>query len=244
MSKSIYIADDDANIRHLVLTFLEREGYQVTGFVDGESLFRHFSTNPADLVILDVMMPGRDGFFICSDLRKISDVPIIMLTARDSDADYIAGLSLGSDDYFTKPFSPVKLVTKVKAIFRRMESEKNAKSSDDRLVFEDISIVSKTKTALCGNEDLLLTPNEFSLLSYLMINQDRAVSRAELLDRIWGYETEVETRVADDTVKRLRKKLARSRVVIKTVWGYGFRLKAVSDEDPDAEISDGDEIKS
>ena len=235
MSKSIYIADDDSNIRHLVQTFLEREGYNVFSFCDGESLLRHFAVTPADLVILDVMMPGRDGFFICSDLRKISDVPIIMLTARDSDSDYIAGLSLGSDDYFTKPFSPVKLVMKVKAIFRRMESDSSrAGSSDEPLHFEDISIMSKTKTALCGNEDLQLTPNEFSLLSYLIINQDRAVSRAELLDRIWGYETEVETRVADDTVKRLRKKLLKSHVVIKTVWGYGFRLKSVVD---DAEIN-------
>lgn len=239
MKKSIYIADDESNIRHLVQTFLEREGYEVTAFGDGESLLRYFSTNPADLVILDVMMPGRDGFFICSDLRKISDVPIIMLTARDSDSDYIAGLSLGSDDYFTKPFSPVKLVSKVKAIFRRLESEnKKSDMQDDNLHFEDIVIMTKTKSATCGGDDLQLTPNEFSLLSYLMIHQDRAVSRTELLDRIWGYETEVETRVADDTVKRLRKKLSRSHVVIKTVWGYGFRLKAQSDEDG---VSDSDE---
>lgn len=236
MSKSIYIADDDANIRHLVQTFLEREGYSVFAFSDGESLLRHFTVSPAELVILDVMMPGRDGFFICSDLRKISDVPIIMLTARDSDSDYIAGLSLGSDDYFTKPFSPVKLVMKVKAIFRRMESDGARQvSSDEPLHFEDISIISKTKSALCGNEDLQLTPNEFALLSYLMVNQDRAVSRSELLDRIWGYETEVETRVADDTVKRLRKKLVKSHVVIKTVWGYGFRLKSIIDDPDDNE---------
>lgn len=231
MKKRIYIADDEANIRNLVQTFLEREGYDVVAFPDGESLLRFFSTNPADLVILDVMMPGRDGFFICSDIRKMSDeVPIIMLTARDSDADYIAGLSLGSDDYFTKPFSPIKLVTKVKALFRRQETNQNGNdSADDTLCFENIQILPKTKTALCSGEDLLLTPNELSLLTYLIVNKDRAISRAELLDRIWGYETEVETRVADDTVKRLRKKLARSNVIIKTVWGFGFRLQA-SDE--------------
>lgn len=242
MKKSIYIADDESNIRNLVQTFLEREGYEVTAFPDGESLLRHFSTNPADLVILDVMMPGRDGFFICSDIRKISNVPIIMLTARDSDADYISGLSLGSDDYFTKPFSPIKLVTKVKAIFRRAEADiKSSEHADENLHFEDITIMTKTKSATCGDEDLQLTPNEFSLLTYLMINQDRAVSRAELLDRIWGYETEVETRVADDTVKRLRKKLTGSHVVIKTVWGYGFRLKSSSDEDSEQNESSASE---
>lgn len=242
MKKSIYIADDESNIRNLVQTFLEREGYEVTAFPDGESLLRHFATNPADLVILDVMMPGRDGFFICSDIRKISNVPIIMLTARDSDADYISGLSLGSDDYFTKPFSPIKLVTKVKAIFRRAEADsKSSEHADENLHFEDITIMTKTKSATCGDEDLQLTPNEFSLLTYLMINQDRAVSRAELLDRIWGYETEVETRVADDTVKRLRKKLTGSHVVIKTVWGYGFRLKSSSDEDSEQNESSASE---
>ena len=227
MKKRIYIADDEANIRNLVHTFLEREGYEVIAFSDGESLLRFFSKSPCDLVILDVMMPGRDGFFICSDIRKISDVPIIMLTARDSDADYIAGLSLGSDDYFTKPFSPIKLVTKVKALFRRQEANRTeANSGGDNLSFEDIQILPKTKTALSKDVDLQLTPNELALLTYLILNQDRAISRAELLDRIWGYETEVETRVADDTVKRLRKKLTQSNVTIKTVWGYGFRLQS------------------
>ena len=238
MKKRIYIADDEANIRNLVQTFLEREGYDVVAFPDGESLLRFFSTNPADLVILDVMMPGRDGFFICSDIRKMSDVPIIMLTARDSDADYIAGLSLGSDDYFTKPFSPIKLVTKVKALFRRQETNQSGSdSTDDTLTFENIQIIPKTKTALCDGEDLSLTPNELSLLTYLILNKDRAIARAELLDRIWGYETEVETRVADDTVKRLRKKLTRSQVIIKTVWGFGFRLQA-SDENTASDLED------
>jgi len=232
MNKSIYVADDESNIRNLVQTFLEREGYDVTAFPDGESLLRFFSTNPSDLVILDVMMPGRDGFFICSDIRKISNVPIIMLTARDSDADYIAGLSLGSDDYFTKPFSPMKLVMKVKAIFRRAVADSNqSDNADHSLHFEDISIMTKSKMVMCGDEEMQLTPNEFSLLTYLIINKERAVSRSELLDRIWGYETEVETRVADDTVKRLRKKLAKSHVEIKTVWGYGFRLKKQSEDD-------------
>ena len=227
MKKRIYIADDEVNIRNLVQTFLERENYDVVAFSDGEALLRFFSTNPCDLIILDVMMPGRDGFFICSDIRKISDVPIIMLTARDSDTDYITGLSLGSDDYFTKPFSPIKLITKVKAIFRRQEAGKETNaSSSDTLHFEDIQLIPKTKTALCNGIDLLLTPNELSLLTYLILNQDRAISRAELLDRIWGYETEVETRVADDTVKRLRKKLSETNVIVKTVWGYGFRLQA------------------
>lgn len=225
MERFIYIADDDDNIRNLIKSFLEREGYIVYAFPTGDDLLKKFITEPCDLIILDVMMPGRDGFFILSEIRKTSNVPIIMLTARDSDADYIEGLNLGSDDYFTKPFSPIKLVTKVKSIFRRMEDTAGAaQTGDTELSFADITINKKTKTATVKGADLPLTPNEFALLTYLMTNQDRAVPRTELLDKIWGYETEIETRVADDTVKRLRKKIADSDVKITTVWGYGFRL--------------------
>ena len=226
MERFIYIADDDDNIRNLIKSFLEREGYICYGFPTGDELLKKFITEPCDLIILDVMMPGHDGFFILSELRKISNVPIIMLTARDSDADYIEGLNLGSDDYFTKPFSPIKLVTKVKSVFRRQESLSgdNKEQDGNELAFSDIKVNKKTKTASIKGSDLPLTPNEFALLSYLIVNKDRAVPRVELLDKIWGYETEIETRVADDTVKRLRKKLGDSDAKITTVWGYGFRL--------------------
>lgn len=226
MERFIYIADDDDNIRNLIKSFLEREGYICYGFPTGDELLKKFITEPCDLIILDVMMPGHDGFFILSELRKISNVPIIMLTARDSDADYIEGLNLGSDDYFTKPFSPIKLVTKVKSVFRRQESLNgdNKEQDGNELSFSDIKVNKKTKTASIKGNDLPLTPNEFALLSYLIVNKDRAVPRVELLDKIWGYETEIETRVADDTVKRLRKKLGDSDAKITTVWGYGFRL--------------------
>ena len=231
MEKFIYIADDDDNIRNLLKSFLEREGYLVSAFPTGDDLLKRFITDPCDLIILDVMMPGRDGFFILKEIRKISNVPIIMLTARDSDADYIEGLNLGSDDYFTKPFSPIKLVTKVKSVFKRLESTTGVAAngnapleSDNELTFADIVINKKTKSATLKDDDLALTPNEYSLLSYLIINSDRAVPRVELLDKIWGYETEIETRVADDTVKRLRKKIVDSDAKISTIWGYGFRL--------------------
>jgi len=134
--KIIFIADDEANIRLGIKTFLENAGYTVNDFENGDLLMEAFAENPADLVILDVMMPGSNGFVVCKELRKISHVPIIMLTARDSDLDYATGLDLGSDDYFTKPFSPMELVMRVKAIFRRMEydrqifTEHNGKHQD------------------------------------------------------------------------------------------------------------------
>ena len=122
--KKIYIADDEINIRLGIKTFLEDAGYLVDDFETGDLLMQAFSENPADLVILDVMMPGSNGFVVCKELRKISRAPIIMLTARDSDLDYATGLDLGSDDYLTKPFSPMALVMRVKAIFRRMEFDR------------------------------------------------------------------------------------------------------------------------
>lgn len=229
MSKLIYIADDEDNIRYLVKTFLENTGYEVEDFNNGELLLEKFQTKPCDMVILDVMMPGSDGFEICKKIREESIVPIIMLTARDTDIDYITGITLGSDDYFTKPFSPMSLVMRVKAIFRRIEFEHNINTekniSISELKFGNITINLHNKIVRFKDENLDLTPNEYNLLKYLFENCERAVSREELLDKIWGYDSEVETRAADDTVKRLRKKISHTDVSIETVWGFGFRLK-------------------
>jgi len=226
--KTIYIADDEQNIREAIKTFLESEGYAVTAFENGDLLLEAFRKSVCDLVILDVMMPGSNGFTVCTEIRKLSTVPIIMLTARDSDLDYATGLSLGSDDYFTKPFSAMSLVMRVKSIFRRIEFEKqNAGMIDEarQLSFGDITIDTKGKSVDVVGQEVFLTPNEYDLLKYLIEKNDQAVSRDELLESIWGYNTEIETRATDDTVRRLRKKLESSNVSIEAVWGFGFRLK-------------------
>lgn len=227
MSKLIYIADDETNIRNLVKTFLENDGYKVVAFENGDLLLEEFNKKECDLVILDIMMPGSDGFEICTIIRKKSTVPIIMLTARDSDIDYITGITLGSDDYFTKPFSPMALVMRVKAMFRRIDFEKNqnSKNKNRELEFGNITINTNNKIVSCNNSNIDITPNEYNLLTYLFENKDRAVSREELLNKVWGYNSEIETRAADDTVKRLRKKIVNTNVSIETVWGFGFRLK-------------------
>jgi DNA-binding response OmpR family regulator len=224
MDRLIYAADDEENIRVLIKSFLEKEGFEVVTFPDGEALLEQFRTKPSDLVVLDVMMPGRNGFLICQDLRSLSNVPIIMLTAKTSDADFIAGITLGSDDYMTKPFSPMALVMKVRAMFRRVEMDRE-EVEPKLLSFMDISIDHQKKEVRVKDNAVELAPNEYSLLRYLLENQHRAVSREELLDKVWGYTTAVETRVTDDTMKRLRKKLSGSDVVIETVWGYGFRMR-------------------
>jgi DNA-binding response OmpR family regulator len=227
MHESIYFADDEQSIRDVVKSFLESEGYRVMAFESGERLLAAFKEAPCDLVILDVMMPGASGFTICSELRKISTVPIIMLTARDSDMDYATGINLGSDDYFTKPFSALSLVMRIKAIFRRIEYDRATEECAPNcfLAFASLEIDQDNKSATLDGRALELTPNEYSLLSYLVENRDRAVSRDELLNKVWGYNSDVETRASDDTVRRLRKKLDGSTVAVETVWGFGFRLK-------------------
>lgn len=224
MQGLIYVADDEKNIRDLIKSFLEEQGYTVKVFENGDLLLKEHEKQKADLIILDIMMPGTNGFSICSALRKKSDVPIFLLTARGTDADYITGFTLGCDDYFTKPFSPLKLTMRVNAIFKRMANEKNKEEGD--LCFGDIKLIPDQKLATCKNDEIKLTNKEYELISYMIKQKEKAVSRKELLDVVWGYDMEVETRVTDDTIKRLRKKLKEydSDVSIETIYGFGFKL--------------------
>lgn len=226
MNEMIYIAEDEDNIRETVKTFLESEGYQVRDYSTGDALFEEFAERPCDLVILDVLMPGSSGFEITKRIRAMSTVPIIILTARDSDMDYATGINLGSDDYFTKPFSAISLVMRVKAMLRRvrMDQENVQTGIQEELSLGDVSINRRIMEVRSGERILDLTPTEYSLLTFLMENQDRAVSRTELLDVIWGYTADIETRACDDTVRRLRKKLTASRLKIENIWGFGFRV--------------------
>ena len=227
-AKRIYIADDDDNIRQVVKTFLLSDGYRVEEFPTGDLLLERFRESPCDLAILDVMMPGSDGFAVCTALRKASTVPIIMLTARDSENDYAMGLGLGSDDYITKPFSAMALLMRVRAIFRRIdfESRKHAAPAPQTVTVGNLRLDEDKRRILNGDAVLALTPTEYEVLKYLMLRADQAVSREELLNAVWGFETAVETRATDDTVRRLRQKLDGCGVRIAAVWGYGFRLEA------------------
>ena len=219
----IFIADDEKNIRDLLGKFLEDAGHEVRLFENGDSLLTELDNSVPDIVVLDVMMPGIDGFTACSRIRKAHpDITIILLTARDTDADFMTGFMAGCDDYLTKPFSPLKLTLKVNAILSKLG--KNEKSTDE-MAFGDLSVdVSSFSCRVLDNE-LKLTKTEFQVLSLLLSTPEKAVSRDKLLSNIWGY-SEVETRVTDDTMKRLRKKLkdAGSRVHIETIWGFGFKL--------------------
>ena len=194
-------------------------------FETEDQLFLRFLEEEADVIILDVMMPGTSGIDIAARIRKQSDVPIILLTARDGDEDFLQGFSAGADDYFTKPFSPLKLSLRVKAILSR-HATSSKKSDADVIAYEGLTLSEKERLVLYKKVPLKLTNTEFELLKMLLKHQEEAISRQDLLQQIWGYEEDVETRVTDDTIKRLRKKLREvdSHVLIETVWGYGFKL--------------------
>jgi two-component system, OmpR family, response regulator len=225
-TKLIYIADDEEKIQEIIKMFLKKEGYDVGTFSDGSTLFEAFRNKPADMLILDIMMPKIDGLALCSEIRKESDVPIIIISAKDSESDKIAGLMLGSDDYLTKPFSPVELVLRVKSIFRRMELEKTKNIKQAVINIADVTIYPEGRYAICKGFDLKLTPMEFNLFSYLAQNIGKGVSREELLNKVWGFDSDVDTRATDDMIKRIRKKLQNvdSSLKIETLWGFGFMI--------------------
>jgi two-component system response regulator ResD len=228
MGHSIYLADDEKSIRELLHSFLASDGYTVRSFESGDALLEAFRQEPAELVILDIMMPGTDGLTVCRELRAVSDIPIILLTAKDSELDYVMGISQGSDDYLTKPFRPTILLMKVKALLRRVEIDRGKTAvAEDELRYGDLRYSATENAVLCGNTPVALTQTELRLLSYMLKQPEKAYSREELLNAVWGFDSEVETRVTDETLRRIRKKLlqAGSTVSVSTIWGFGYKLK-------------------
>lgn len=225
--KLIYIADDEENICNIIKFFLIKEGLEVETFPDGRTVLDAFNQKQADLLVIDIMMPEIDGYSLCTAIRQKSAVPIIIVSAKDTETDKIAGLTLGSDDYLTKPFSPMELVARIKSIFRRIELDKAKHSDMSTVHIADITIKVDSKQAEANGRNIGLTGMEFALLYYLVENRNKAVSRNELLDKIWGFENEAETRATDDMIKRIRKKLAdcNSTLKIENVWGFGFKIE-------------------
>lgn len=236
MGHSIYIADDEENIRDLIKSFLESDGYTVSAFATGDELAEAFEKKPADLVILDIMMPGTDGLTLCKQLREKSSVPIIILTAKDSEYDYVHGITIGSDDYLTKPFRPTTLLMRVRSLLRRMDMNEKAdqpsRGSERDVKVGDLTFSVVRNEIFCGSRPIKLTRTELKMLSYMMQNPQKAYSRDELLNAIWGYDTKVETRVTDETLRRIRKQLSLcgSNVSVRTMWGFGYRIEVNGDE--------------
>ena len=233
MKASIYIADDEKNIRDVITKFLESDGYSVSAFENGDLLMQAFLKKPAQLVILDIMMPGTDGLTICKQLREITNVPIIMLSAKDTEFDYVQGITIGGDDYLTKPFRPTTLLMRVRSLLRRMDMN-NPKAAEDKpqgLTVGNLEFNAPANTVYCNGKAIGFSQTELKMLTYMLKNTEKAYSKEELLEKIWGFETQVETRVTDETLRRIRRKLslAGSNVGVETIWGYGYKINVAGD---------------
>jgi len=219
MHSTVLIVEDDHNIGSLVRTYLERDGYGVVWVRSGEEALAELERHPLSLVVLDVGLPGIDGFEVCRRVRARSEVPVIMLTARDEEVDRVLGLELGADDYVPKPFSPRELVARVKAVLRRTQPKPPA----DALVLGDVELRRGAREASRAGAALDLTMKEFDLLACFMEHAGLALSREQLLELVWGLEFPGGTRTVDQHVAQLRAKLGTS-LRIETLRGVGYKL--------------------
>jgi len=218
----ILVVDDEPNIVDLATMYLEREGYRVDSAFDGAQALERIKELEPSLVVLDLMLPEVDGFEVCRQTRLHSDVPIIMLTARDDDVDKIVGLELGADDYLTKPFNPRELVARIKAILRR--TDRSTRQTDKPIHLADLSIDPARREVTVSGEQVELRAKEFDLLQAMAENQGIVLSREQLLNLAWGYDFYGQTRTVDVHVAHLRKRIKGSQVKIETVTGVGYKL--------------------
>jgi two-component system, OmpR family, alkaline phosphatase synthesis response regulator PhoP len=223
MRETILVVDDEQRIVDLARMYLEQEGYAVVSAPDGERAIQKVRHDNPALVVLDIMLPGMDGFEVCRQLRSTSDVPIIMLTARTEDIDKIVGLELGADDYLTKPFNPRELVARVRAILRRADRIR-PEQTRPALMMGNLTIQPDQRAVLVDGMPVSLRMKEFDLLLALASNPSLVFTRERLLDVVWGYDFAGETRTVDVHVAHLRHKLAGMTPVIETVWGVGYKL--------------------
>lgn len=217
----ILIVEDENRLRKLVAKYLSKEGYKIFEAKDGREALDIWAEEHVDLIILDIMMPEIDGWSVCRNIRQESDVPIIMLTARSEESDKIFGFELGIDQYVTKPFSTKELLARVKALLKKI----GKKVIDEKIVVNEVKVDNKTHQVMVKNKEIELTPTEYNLLLYFIENSNIALSREQILDRVWGYDYYGDIRTVDTHVKRLRKKLTSEGDNIVTVRGIGYRFE-------------------
>ncbi|HAI85578.1 MAG TPA: DNA-binding response regulator [Firmicutes bacterium] len=230
VARKVLVVDDEPSIVELVQFNLEKEGFEVARAYDGESALDAFRSDRFDLVILDLMLPGMDGLEVCQAIRRGSQVPVIMLTAKTDEFDRVLGLSIGADDYVTKPFSPRELVARVKAILRRQAMDSQS-GQDERGVHvirvRDLVIDGDRFEVEVGGARVDLTPKEFELLRFLAANAGRVLTRELLLEKVWGYDYAGNTRTVDVHIRRLRQKVESddgNPAYIHTVHGVGYKF--------------------
>ena len=221
--QKILIVDDDLHIAELISLYVMKEGYEATEVYDGREALQEAERFQPDLILLDLMLPGLDGYQVCAEIRKKSRVPIIMLTAKGETFDKVLGLELGADDYIVKPFDPKELIARIKAVLRRFEPKQE--ENKEMLRFGALEINTTQYTVTYAGKTLEFPPKEFEVLSFLAQHPNRVFTREQLLDRIWGYEYIGDTRTVDVHVKRIREKLnPDDEWGIRTVWSVGYKF--------------------
>jgi DNA-binding response OmpR family regulator len=221
----ILVVDDEPNIIELARLYLEKEGFRIAEASGGEEALRLFEEVSPALIVLDIMIPEPDGWEVCRRIRARSQLPIIMLTAREDEVDKVVGLELGADDYLTKPFSPRELVARVKAVLRRTRP---ASESQEVLYADDLVIDASRRRVTQGEKEIELTPREFDLLYTLALNRGIVMSRERLLERVWGYDYYGDTRTVDVHIRHMREKLGEDSSqprYVETVWGVGYKFR-------------------
>ena len=221
----VLIVDDDPNINQLIKLYLEKEGYETETAERGDDALNLFKKNPPQIVLLDLMLPGMDGWQVCCEIRKISTIPIIMLTAKDETFDKVLGLELGADDYMTKPFDPKELIARIKAVMRRTQT---AVAPERELAFPNLVINMSTYLVTYNGKDIEMPPKEIELLYFLAAHPNKVFTRDQLLEQVWGFDYFGDSRTVDVHIKRIREKLPGSEEYgwqIKTVWSVGYKFE-------------------
>ena len=221
MRYHIGVVEDDPNIQNIVSAYLKKNGFTVTILGSAEEAWELWTINPPDMWILDIMLPGMDGYDFCKKIRNESEVPIIIISAKDDEIDKILGLELGGDDYLTKPFSPRELIARVKRLFKRTQIEPKV-DEVDMVKVDELVIYRTGRRVYWAGEEQEMTTKEFDMLRLFAENPNRAFSREELLVAIWGEDYFGSDRAVDDLIKRIRKKIP--DIPLETVWGYGYRF--------------------
>jgi DNA-binding response OmpR family regulator len=230
VAQSVLVVEDESSIASFVALYLKNAGYTVRTAATGNEALAQFQAATPGLIVLDLMLPDIDGIEVCRRIRKTSDVPILMLTARDEDVDKIIGLEVGADDYLTKPFNPRELVARVKSILRRASPERRQIESK-QLRHGDLLIDAGRREVRVGDDEVQLAPKEFDLLWELLDHRGLVLTRDQLLERVWGYTFAGDTRTVDVHVRQLRRKLGDASPIV-TVWGVGYKVAPAKDAAP------------
>ncbi|MDN5346798.1 MAG: two-component system, OmpR family, response regulator ResD [Clostridia bacterium] len=222
MEATILLVDDEPRLRHLVRLYLEKDGFKVVEAETGRQALTALRQGNFDLLILDIMLPEGDGWQVCREIRRTSDIPILMLTARGDELDRLLGFELGADDYMVKPFSPRELVARVKALLRR---SKGRLAENKVLVFGDLVIDEMAREVRVNGQPVNLTPKEYELLTFMARHPGQALSREKILEHVWGYDFYGDLRTVDTHIKNLREKLKAAAKYVATVWGVGYKFE-------------------